>query len=373
MKLGKIMVYFNKIKILLLLLLVFSCSYSAKSTIYGNGNLKLKRVEYSQLQNWSKDNHKSALMSFLNSCKRFKKMSDYDNIGNKIGKIKVEDFRDVCHIGNLIKYTNNSQIKNFFENWFVPFQVSTRSGNYVGKFTGYFEPLLEGSMEKTEIYQYPVYAKPDDYTKYSRKNIENGALKDKSLELLYVKDNVDLFFMHIQGTGRIKLENGDIIKLSYDGKNNKNYRSIGQYMIKNNVIASNDYSYNSIKSWLRSNKKEGQRIMNLNKSYIYFKISNNNNVIGAQMVPLTAQRSLAIDKNILPYGYPIWLEVKAKGKSRSFYNKLLVTQDTGSAIKGAVRGDIFFGSGKEYEQKAARMNNKGSYYIFIPANAVSGL
>ncbi len=355
-------------------MLVFSCSYSAKNTIYGNGNIKLKRVEYSQLQNWGDDDHKAALISFLNSCDRFEKMSDYENIGNKIGRIKVGDFRDVCHIGNLIKYTNNSQIRNFFENWFVPFQVSTRSGNYIGKFTGYFEPLLEGSMKKTAIYQYPVYAKPSNHTKYNRKDIENGALNGQNLELLYVKDNVDLFFMHIQGTGRIKLENGDIVKLSYDGKNDKKYRSVGQYMIKNNVITNNDYSYNSIKSWLRNNKKEGQRIMNLNKSYIYFKISKSNDVIGAQMVPLSAQRSLAIDKNILPYGYPIWLEVKSSNNSGNIYNKLLITQDTGSAIRGTVRGDIFFGSGKEYEQKAARMNNKGSYYIFfIPANAVSRL
>ncbi len=373
MKLTRIFYYFNRLSVILSFLILFSCSYSTKNIIHGNGNLKLKRVEYSQLENWQKDDHKAALNSFLNSCQRFEKMSADQNIGNKIGNIKVSDFNDVCHIGDLIKYTNKAQIRNFFENWFVPFQVSARSGNYTGKFTGYFEPLLEGSMKKTQIYQYPVYAKPNNHTKYSRKDVENGALNNKGLELLYVKDNVELFFMHIQGTGRIKLENGDIVKLSYNGKNNKKYRSVGQYMIKNNVISSNNYSYSSIKSWLRNNKEEARKIMNLNKSYVYFKISKNNDVIGAQMVPLTAQRSIAIDKNILPYGYPIWLEIKSKDRSSNIYNKLLVTQDTGSAIKGAVRGDIFFGSGKEYEQKAARMNNKGSYYIFIPANAISRL
>ncbi len=360
------------IKHFILFIVISSCSYSTNNVIKGKGNLTLKRVEYSQLRNWSQDNHKAALISFLNSCKRFNKMKGYENIGNKIGNIKVSDFNDVCHIGNLIKHTNSRQIKNFFENWFVPFEVSSRSGNNIGKFTGYFEPVLEGSLTKTNKYQYPIYTKPYNYQKYSRKQIENGALKNKNLELLYVKDKVNLFFMHIQGTGKIKLRNGSIVKLSYNGKNNYPYKSIGQYMIANNVIKNGDYSYDSIKSWLRNNPIKAQKIMNLNESYIFFKTSLDNKVIGAQGVPLKAERSLAIDKNILPYGYPIWLEVKSKSK-RHIYNKLLITQDTGSAIKGPVRGDIFFGSGQKYEKIASKMNNFGSYYIFLPSNIVPNL
>ena len=362
------------IKYLIIFAIINSCTYSTNQIIKGKGDLKLRRVEYSNLDNWSKDNHKEALLSFLNSCKRFNKMKPHQKVGNKIGHIKAKDFDDVCHIANLIKYTNSRQIRNFFENWFVPYKVSNRSGNSIGKFTGYFEPILEGSLTQNSIYKYPVYAKPDNYKKYSREEIENGALKNKNLELLYVKDKVDLFFMHIQGTGRIKLDNGDVIKLSYDGKNQRKYTSIGKYMIANNVIKSEDYSYQSIKSWLRNNPHQGQEIMNLNKSYIFFKIDHQDKVIGAQMVPLTPQRSLAIDKDLLPYGYPIWLEVKSKGnRYKNIYNKLLITQDTGSAIKGPVRGDIYFGSGKEYEKLAARMNNNGSYYIFIPANIVPNL
>jgi membrane-bound lytic murein transglycosylase A len=357
----------------IVLLLISACSYSTSKVIRGKGNLKLQRVEYSKLAGWNMDDHKKALKSFLNSCKKFAKMKSYQNIGNKIGNIRVSDFRDVCHIGDTIKYTSSRQIKNFFENWFVPFQVSSRSGNEIGKFTGYFEPLLEGSLVKDEIYKYPVYARPENPYKYSRKQIDSGALDSKGLELLYVRDRVDLFFMHIQGTGRIRLRDGDILKLSYDGKNDFPYKSIGKYMINGDVIASGDYSYDSIKSWLRNNYNQGKKIMNLNQSYIYFKVADSDDVIGAQTVPLTAQRSLAIDKDLLPYGYPIWLEVRAKNSNRYIYNKLLVTQDTGSAIKGPVRGDIFFGSGKKYEKAAAKMNNNGSYYIFLPANAVSNL
>jgi membrane-bound lytic murein transglycosylase A len=361
------------IKYFILTIILSSCSYSTNNTIRGKGNIVLKRVEYSQLTNWSKDNHKKALQSFLNSCERFKKMDDHHKIGNKIGNIRISDFKDVCHIGNLIKYTNSRQIRNFFENWFVPFKVSSKSGNSMGKFTGYFEPVLEGSLIKTKIFKHPVYTKPDNYERYSRESIQRGALEGKDLEIAYVKDKINLFFMHIQGTGKISLPDGRTIKLSYNGKNNYTYKSIGKHMIARRVIASGNYSYDSIKSWLRNNPAQASAILNVNKSYIFFKVSRDDKVIGAQGVELTAERSLAIDKDLLPYGYPIWLEVKSKSSGNNIYNKLLVTQDTGSAIKGPVRGDIFFGSGKEYEAKASKMNHFGSYYIFLPSNAVSKL
>lgn len=353
---------------IILILIISSCSYSSNQVIRTRSNLKLKRVEYSQLNNWAQDNHKAALESFLNSCDRFNKMNKFKKVGNKIGNINAGDFQDVCQIANLIKVASSKQIKNFFENWFVPYQVSGRNGNKFGKFTGYFEPVLKGNFVQDEIYKYPVYAKPNNYEKYSRKEIEEGALEDQGLELLYVKDKVDLFFMHIQGTGVIRLPDGIEIKLAYDGKNNYPYQSIGQYMIANNIIESGDYTYQSIKNWLRNNEEEAKYVTNLNESYVFFKISDTDKVIGAQMAELTPQRSLAIDKNLLPYGYPIWLEVRSKN-----YNKLLVTQDTGSAIKGPVRGDIFFGRGNKNGQIAAKMNNTGSYYILLPANAVSNL
>lgn len=357
------------IKSILICLFLVSCSYT-DDVIRGKGDLRLTRAEYSALKDWSKDDHRAALLSFLNSCSRFAKMKGTDNVGNKIGIIKASDFRDVCHVGSEMKDASSTQIKNFFENWFVPYEVSTRNGNNLGKFTGYFEPVLEGSLVKTDIYKYPIYAKPQNYDQYSREEIESGALNGKKLELLYVKDNVDLFFMHIQGTGKVRLENGEILKVSFGGKNDYKYTSIGKYMIDNNVMGTKNHSYDLIKNWLKNNPKEGQEIMNLNESYIFFRISPEDNTIGAQLVPLTPERSLAIDKDLLPYGYPIWLEVKSKKNNQNIYNKLLVTQDTGSAIKGAVRGDIFFGAGNENEKMAATMNNYGSYYIFLPANVV---
>ena len=361
----------NFIQYSALLLFAFSCAYFDDKVIRGDGNIKLTRVEYSELDGWNEDDHKAALVSFLNSCAKFNKMKDTDKIGNKIGDIRVADFRDVCRIGNKIKDTSSKQIKNFFENWFVPFEVSDKSGNNVGKFTGYFEPVLEGSFTKSDVYKYPIYGKPAGYYKYSRKEIEEGALYNQNLELIYVKDRVELFFMHIQGTGKVKLDTGEVIKLSYDGKNDCAYKSVGSYLIANDLIDSGDYSYKSMKSWLRVDER-GQDVMNINDSYIFFKIAKDDRTIGSQGVPLTAERSLAIDSDILPYGYPIWLQIKAKNGG-NFYKKLMVTQDRGSAIKGPVRGDIFFGNGHGVEEIASKMNNQGSYFIFLPANVVSNL
>ncbi len=368
-------IFYKKLtKVLLIIFIITSCSYSTDRIVRDRGNLKLKRVEYSQLNNWIEDDHKVALMSFLNSCRIFNQMDKNVKVGNKIGNITAGDFHDVCNIASSIQSANSLQIRNFFENWFVPFEVSGKNGSNLGKFTGYFEPVLDGSFIKDDVYKYPVYAKPSDHERYSRKDIESGVLEGRGLELLYVNDRVELFFMHIQGTGIVRLPNGDSVKLAYAGKNNRPYKSIGQYMISNKVIKNNNYSYDSIKNWLRVNGEGAKYITNLNESYIFFKISDTDKVIGAQMAELTPERSLAIDKDLLPYGYPIWLEVKSKtNNNEKFYNKLLVTQDTGSAIKGAVRGDIFFGRGSENGRIAAKMNNSGNYYIFLPANAVTNL
>ena len=365
---------FQSTSLILLTLIILSCSYST-STIKGKGNIKLKRIDYSQLKDWEEDDHSEALLSFINSCNKFELMGGSRQIGGQIGDITVSDFRDVCEIASIVNGMNQKQVKNFFDNWFVPFEVLTKDNREKGLFTGYYEPELKGSKTKNEIYKYPVYGRPNNLTNdlyYSRKEIENDALRNKELELLYVNDKVDLFFMHIQGSGRVILDDGVTIQLSYAGKNNQPYTSIGSYMLENNIIKKSKASYYAIKSWLKNNPEKAKQIMNINDSYIFFKISDKEYVTGAAQVPLTPQRSLAIDSDILPYGFPIWLEskIKPEGKSAKPFRKLLVTQDTGSAIKGTIRGDVFFGRGKDAEELAAGMNSIGKYFILLPANIV---
>lgn len=357
-----------------LLLLSQACLFTPKVIIKG-GNLRLEQVDFEYLDGWKNDKHKDALISFLHSCTKFAKMPQNISIGKQLGYVTAGDFRDVCEIGNLVKTMSSKQARNFFENWFKPFAILNRTGNSVGIFTGYYEANLQGSRVKTDIFKYPVYAKPKDLGKepyLTRKEIEEGALDNKELELLYVDDKVELFFLHVQGSGRVALADGSMIKVAYAAKNNRNYTSIGAYMENNLLLPRGKVSADTIKEWMRNNPEEADAVMQSNEAFVFFRLSDSENIVGAQNVPLTAERSLAVDKKIIPYGFPLWVETTLKGKDafKSKYNKLMVSQDTGSAIKGAVRGDIFFGYGEEAESKASYMASRGEYYILLPINVV---
>lgn len=366
---------FKSFLILFLTFIICSCSLTTRTIIKGKGDIKLKQVNFSDLKGWANDNHSEALISFNNSCNKFETFGDSRQIGGQIGDITIADFRDVCEIAEVVKGMSSKQARNFFENWFTPFLVEDKNSNSEGLFTGYYEPELRGSKIKSDIYKYPVYAKPKDLGTdpyISRKEINEGALAGKDLEIVYVDDKVDLLFMHIQGSGRVILTDGVVLKLAFAGRNNQPYSSIGSYMIEHNIIPKNEATYDNIKNWLKNNPDKADEVMNVNSSYVFFKISNNEYPVGAQGTPLMAERSLAVDSEIIPYGYPIWLDTKAKLNDQKIepYQKLLISQDTGSAIKGAVRGDIFFGRGKVAEKMASQMNNKGRYYILLPANIV---
>jgi membrane-bound lytic murein transglycosylase A len=360
---------------LLILVLLQACVY-LKIIINGTGNLKLTQVDFQDLPGWQEDDQRQAVISLLNSCKKFSSFSNKQLIGNKIGKITAGDFRAVCEIAAVVKNMSNIQARNFFENWFQPFLIEEKNGNNIGKFTGYYEPELRGSKVPTEIYKYPIYARPLALRKepfFTRKEITNGALSSQNLEILYVDDKIDLFFLHIQGSGIINFEDNTKVKIAYDSKNNHPYSSIGSYLAQNYQFDKIDLSSLGIKKWLKDNPHLADEVMNINQSYIFFRLASSPEIIGAQMVPLTKERSLAIDNNILPYGFPIWVSTSQKAKNNSLTNfqKLMITQDTGSAIKGTIRGDIFFGNGETAEVKASTMNAKGRYYILLPNEAVN--
>ncbi len=365
----------NLIPLLLCCILFLQgCLFTSRITI-GSNTVKLEEVSFNSLSGWRFDDHKKALMSFLHSCNKFSIMAQNRTIGKQLGDITAGDFRDVCEIGEIVKTMSSKQAQNFFENWFRPFLVVSKNSGSKGVFTGYYEANLRGSRVRTEKYKYPIYAKPKNLTSdpyYTRKEIEEGALEGEGLELLYVDDKVELFFLHVQGSGRVVLEDGLTIKVTYAGKNNRNYSSIGAYMENNNLLPPGKISSESIKEWMRENQDEANKVMNANESYVFFTISNNEFVVGAQNVPLTPERSLAVDSNIMPYGFPFWVatSLKSRDGNKQPYNKLMVSQDTGSAIKGVVRGDIFFGYGEESEMKASYMASSGQYYVLLPINVI---
>jgi membrane-bound lytic murein transglycosylase A len=351
-----------------LILIIASCTFTTL-IIKGKGDVKLRQVEYGELDGWTSDRQNQAVRSLINSCNQFAKMPRNKQIGNQIGNILVADFKDVCDIARAINSLSSAQARNFFENWFVPFEVSNRNDDARGLFTGYYVPELHGSRFKTANYQYPIYSKPKNSAdlRLTREEIENGALTNQGLEMLYVDDSVDLFFMQVQGSGKVILNDGGVVNLGFAGKTNYPYSSIGKYIIQNNLIPSGNVSYFSIKNWLKNNPSEARQVMNVNKSFIFFQESSSDDVIGSQGAPLTDERSLAVDNEIMPVGFPMWLDIDASSRP---YQKLVVAQDTGSAIKGAVRGDVFFGRGKKAENLAARMNYRGKYYILLPTAAV---
>lgn len=364
-----------RIALILSLLLFQGCIFSKKITIKGKGDIKLKQVDFSDLDGWSEDDHKKALQAFIHSCNKFSKMPQNRLIGGQIAEITIGDFRDVCEIAEVVKTMSNKQTTNFFENWFKPFLVETRYGNSKGLFTGYYEASLRGSKVKTEVYKYPVYAKPKDLASdpyLSRKEIEEGALENKGLELLYVDDKVELFFMHIQGSGRVKLSNGTELRIAYAGRNNQPFTGVSNYMVDQGYLDRANMNAAGVKEWLKNNPNKADEVMNVNSAYTFFKISDGEYVVGGQGVPLTAERSLAVDSEVIPYGFPLWLDtsLKKKDASREKYSHLFIAQDTGSAIKGVVRGDVFFGFGDEAESKAYYMASPGKYYILLPINVV---
>lgn len=358
-----------------IIFLLTSCLFSQKITLKGKGNLRLTQIDYSDLRDWKKGDHKAALRAFIHSCNKFAKMAEDTSISGQLTEIKVKDFRDVCDIAHVIKTMSSKQARNFFENWFTPFEVSSRGGNKNGIFTGYYEASLNGSKEKTSKYKYPIYAKPDNLTSdpyLTRAEIENGALDNKKLELFYVDDKVDLFFMHIQGSGRITLPNGSEIKVGFAAKNNQPFIAISSYMVDKGLLDPNNVNAATIKEWLKANPDRQDEIMNINTSFIFFRILDSENVVGAQGVPLTPGHSLAVDNDMIPYGVPLWVEtsLKDENKNKTDFSDLFIAQDTGSAIKGAVRGDIFFGNGVENEKKAYYMASSGKYAVLLPNNVV---
>jgi membrane-bound lytic murein transglycosylase A len=364
----------NILSLFVVLTLLAGCFLNNKIVIKGDNNIKLEQVNFYQLDSWNEDNQKKALIAFINSCNKMAKMAANKNIGGKIGTILVSDFRDVCDIAEVVKTMSNKQARNFFENWFKVFKVSYQN-NHDGLFTGYYEASLNGSFTKSERYQYPIYAKPDDLTSgeyYSREEIENGALDDRNLELLYVDDYAELFFLHIQGSGRIIIDDKKVIRVGFAGRNNHEFSGVTSYMIEKNYIKKNQTSSEDIKNWLKENPNLAQEVMNQNPAFTFFKINDAEQIVGAQGSQLVEERSLAVDDNFYGYGFPIWLETNLtlKNNQREKFHHLMVMQDTGNAIKGAVRGDIFFGFGKKAEEKASYMSNSGKYYILLPITAV---
>lgn len=356
--------------------------------------MRLVQSGYPELPGWGTDRYAEILPAIEKTCARIMKNDPAKPFGLLEEAGSYGDWQAVCtDLLNLPERTDHS-IKAFFEQRFTPYQILSGDEAY-GLFTGYYEASLKGSYTKSERYHVPLHKRPSDlvmvdlglfreHLKGERiaGRIENGALRpyeardaivagnwpytDDAHVLVWVDDSVDAFFLQIQGSGRILLDDGSFMRAGYAGQNGHPYYAIGRELIKMGHLTKETVSMQSIRAWLEAHPDQADSIMNTNKSYVFFEQIAGDGPLGGENVALTATRSLAIDRSLLPYGLPFWVDIEPPMENMPALQRLMMAQDTGGAIRGAVRGDVFWGYGEEAELLAGHMKSKGRYWVLLP-------
>lgn len=369
--------------ILFLIAIILFFKFSSKKIIKYN----LKELNYKDLQSWQQDSNKQELIKiFKLNCNIYLKK---DKTKILINNITVKDIQDICNNFNQQNITDNKDFQNFIEKNFTPYKIETNNPIIA---TGYHHINLTGSFKKDDVYKYPIYKEPTDLitvnlqnfeeTKdinkilygrlenqkfipyYTREEIENGILKNKNLEILYLTSKLDILYLQIQGSGKITLPNNKEIYIKYKSKNGHKFKGIGGVLASNGYLKNNELSKEKIYNFFINNKDKIDFILNHNKSFIFFEINTKKEVIGS-FLPLIKERSIAVDNNIYPYGFLFFLNTEY-GNTKKEFSKLVISSDTGSAIKTAERIDLYFGEDSEAEYYANQMKNKSKLYILLP-------
>ena len=304
-------------------------------------------LAFADLKGWEHDDHDAALQVFKVTC------ADMDD----------PDWLSLCALA-----TNQENARTFFELFFRPVLITDGSP---ALFTGYFEPELTGSRTRTDKYRYPLYRKPPEVqngrTWFTRAEIEeNGLLEGRGLEIAWIDDPVDVFFLQVQGSGRVRFPDGTGTRVGYGGKNGHASRSIGQELVRRGIYEANQVSAQVIRNWVRRNPVEGAKLLRHNPSFVFFRevkrVPAHKGPLGAMNRSITAMRSIAVDPDYVPLGAPVWTE---KGGGTAL-RRLMVAQDTGSAIQGAQRADIFFGTGDAAGRAAGKVRDPGRMIVLMP-------
>lgn len=363
--------------------------------------LTLAPSNFGALPGWSEDHHGAALAAFLRSCAKLDGRAATETIGGALpGQLAV--WQDVCRVARAIESPNDESARKYFETYFRPYTAGNH-GEVDGLFTGYFEPELNGSLQPSTRYSVPLYARPADLVTvelgrfreefkgeriagrvengalvpyHTRAEIDGGALDGQGQVLVWVDDPVDVFFLHIQGSGRIRFADGSARRIAYAAANGQPYHAIGRSLVERGEIEAVKLSMQTIRAWLHNHPAEAPTLMQQNRSFVFFRWLDGDDArlgpVGAQGVPLTAGRSLAIDVRFIPFSVPIWLDTTAPAqdpaKPDQTLRRLVVAQDAGSAIEGPVRGDLFWGSGEAAGEIAGRMKQHGRYWLLLPRN-----
>jgi len=351
---------------------------------------------FSDLEGWEADDLGAALATFRRSCERILKASGTRALDLTTGAAslygQIADWQPVCEQALGVGAARDP--RGFFEAGFVPFAIATPAGDRTGLITGYYEPEVRASLHRGGPYQTPFLARPDDLLRLdlgdfdpalrgetARGRIENGrfvpypdraainrgALSADRLAVAWAADPVDAFFVHIQGSARLLLPDGEVMRVGFAGKNGRPYTAIGKVLVERGSLERDAVTMQSIRDWLAANPEEMEVILEANQSYIFFNVvpirDRAEGPTGAGGVPLTPHRSLAVDRRTHGLGAPIWLRADLGSGEEG---RLLVAQDTGSAITGAVRGDYFWGSGEAAGARAGETKARGQLWTLIP-------
>lgn len=338
------------------------------------------------------DRHSEALPAFLRSCEKFLKQSPGKSLGARIPEASAADIQPACRAAQSLPMGHDLAVRAFFEQWFQPWAVSDND-KADGLFTGYYEIELHGSITPDDTYNVPVYRKPADHVTidlgdfdpelagrtlvgrvdggrlkpyYARGAIQNGVLAGKGNELIWLKDPLEAFMLHVQGSGRVALADGRTARIGYAASNGLPYRSIGRELIDRGEMEPHAANWPNIRAWMQANPDKAADLLAVNQRYIFFDEITGEGPVGAQGVALTAGRSLAVDTRYIPLGLPLWLDTTMPGEGAGPLQRLMLAQDAGSAIKGPVRGDFFWGTGDAALEYAGRMKSQGRYYILLP-------
>ena len=342
-----------------------------------------KPLEWRQVDGWQQDNHAAAWPALLNSCKAM---------------VANPRWQDLCRAARDNPALGNRAARRFFERWFTPHQIHGHAGKTDGLITGYYEPLLFGSFTPDERYRYPLYAPPQTLLSvelgdlypalnnkrirgrlsgnkvlpfYARKEIDSNWSLLAGNELIWVDDRDAVFFLHIQGSGRIRLPDGSTVGVGYGNQNGHPYVSVGKVLLERGELKREEISLFTIRQWLRDNPARAEELLFRNPSYVFFVLRENpgDGPFGSLNVPLTPQRSIAIDPAVVDLGVPLWLSTNFPGDPKRPYRRLVLAQDTGGAIKGALRADLFWGYGAQAERAAGTMKESGRLIVLLPKAA----
>lgn len=359
--------------------------------------LKLKYGSFHNLSGWDSANlHlEDSLLALDKSCKVFLNHKPDDFVGSDYISLYARDWFNVCNAAKNVDINSAGELKKFFEYWFFPVEF-IKKREIKGFFTGYYIPIVAGSLEKTAKYSVPLYtvpnnlitANPHAFVKsmpskkivgrivnkklipyYSREEIDSGALGRHAEVLAYVETEIDRLKIETEGSGIVDLGGDKKLLLGFAGTNGATYKSLASMLVKNKILSKDVATIQSMKDYFLRNPEKVKQLLKQNKSFVFFRKLPNDRVVGSQGVPLTGEISLAVDTDWIPLGLPIWLTTSLYDKSRHEYypfDKLMIAQDVGGSIKGVVRGDIYFGEGLKAEQKALNMNSQGHYWLLLP-------